>query len=176
MLISDTRKKSIVSADLRSGMKGKCQKVFLNLLIEKRKKKLLRSSIFLFYTVVLILKICLMSSQFYFFPVHPTYWWYLQCCIISQIHQMQCIFWGQSCPIQIISSFPKANRLDILTSLCPVSFTPIFSLIDFLFFCVSWDLTSFFQNIFAPQKQVLKAKENVALSQLKLCKRYFFCC
>lgn len=38
MLISDTRKKSIVSADLRSGMKGKCQKVFLNLLIEKRKK------------------------------------------------------------------------------------------------------------------------------------------
>lgn len=59
--ISDTRKKSIVSADLRPGMKGKCQKVFFNSLIEENKKitQLFNFSIFSYiksYSDVLILK------------------------------------------------------------------------------------------------------------------------
>lgn len=154
--ISNTRKKSIVSVDLKSGMRGKCQVVFLNSQIEV-KKNCYSALYFFCFLVNKVLhwrshfkKICFMSSQLFFFPVHPNYWWYLKFCIVSQIHQMQLLICCQSCLIQIISSLPKANRPDILTSLCPVSFTSKFSFIDFVFFCVSWDLTSFFQNILAP--------------------------
>lgn len=98
-------------------------------------------------------KIYLMSSQFFFFPVHSTNWWYLDLCIISQIHQIQLFFF-----MSVLS-----NTNYFLPFQRPVGqlFSPHYALshsglyflaIDFVFFCVSWDLTSFFQNILAPEQ------------------------
>lgn len=128
------------------------------------------------YSDVLIKrKIYSMSSYFSFFPTHSSYWWYLKSSVSfpSYIWYSQLLFCCQPCQIQRISSFPKANRPDIPPHYAASHLCPDFFAIDFVCLCVSWDCSSFFQNILAPQHEELTAKWNVTCRAEIMTRDYF---